>query len=81
MSDSKLVPNTPSPKNPYADPTTPALPVGSHTGIFSPVIGSNQGGATSAFSKELKTTVAEQPSTDGAKNSAWLKKNLPQGMK
>jgi hypothetical protein len=30
MSDSKLVPNTPSPKNPYADPTTPALPVGSH---------------------------------------------------
>ena len=30
MSDSKLVSNTPSPKNPYADPTTPALPVGSH---------------------------------------------------
>lgn len=68
------------PKNPFADGTP--TPAGSHSGLFSPVIGaSHQGGSASVFTKEAKTTVSEQPSTDGAKNSAWLKKNLPAGLK
>jgi hypothetical protein len=72
-------PNKPLPTNLLGD--RPHEPVGNHEGIFTPVLGSNNFGSTSAFSKDLKTTVVEQVSVEGAKSSGWLKKNLPAGLK
>jgi hypothetical protein len=33
-------------------------------------------GSKNVFSKDLKTQVSVQPSTDAAKNADWLKKNF-----